>query len=144
MRHQRNINSSHWWRVFVFLGPRPFAWPPALVLATNLYLPVLVPNFYLPVLTPNSDLPALAPSLYLPALSYNFIIPVRGLTLHIPTLSPQLAFVFTALAYDLHYRSGNWICIYLITGSSSSGSSNSSSNFFEINNTNICMLILVI
>ena len=49
-----------------------------------------------------------------------------------------------ALAYDLYYRSGAWICIYFIIGSSSSGSYNSSSNnFFVIEKTNICMLILV-
>ena len=57
---------------------------------------------------------------------------------------PWASFVFTALAYDLHHRSEDWISIYLIIGSSSSGSSNSSScNFFEINNTNSCMPILV-
>ena len=37
-------------RVLVFHGPRPFAWPP-----------VLVPNLYLPALAPNLCLPALAP-----------------------------------------------------------------------------------
>ena len=48
------------------------------------------------------------------------------------------------LAYDLYYRSRAWIYIYLIIGSSSSGSSKtSSSNFFGTNNTNICMPILV-
>ena len=49
-----------------------------------------------------------------------------------------------ALAYNLYYHSGVLICIYLIIGSGSSGSSNSSSsNFFGINNTNICMPVLV-
>ena len=65
--------------------------------------------------------------------------------LNIPTLSPQFVFLFTALAYDLYYRSGAWICIYLILGSRSSGICNkSSSNFFGIDNTNICMPIFVI
>ena len=48
-----------WWqlsvfRVFVFPGPRPFAWPPALALvpAPNLYLPAVAPNFCLPALAP--------------------------------------------------------------------------------------------
>ena len=69
---------------------------------------------------------------------------VRALSLHIPTLSPQFVFVFTVLTYDLYYRSGAWICIYIIIGSSSSGSRNSiSSDFFGTSNTNICMLILV-
>ena len=69
---------------------------------------------------------------------------VRALSLHIPTLSPQFVFVFTVLAYDLYYRSGAWICIYIIIGSRSSGSKNSiSSNFFGTSNTNICMPILV-
>ena len=68
----------------------------------------------------------------------------RTWVLHIPTLSPQYVFVFTALAYDIYYRSRAWICIYLIIGSSSSGScNNSSSNFFGIDNTDICMSILV-
>ena len=48
-------------RVFVFAGPRPFAWLPALVLAPNLYLPVLAPNLYLPSLAPSLHLPAMAP-----------------------------------------------------------------------------------
>ena len=86
--------------------------------------------------------------LWLPIYNYpprpKTLLPVRGLSLHIPTLSSQFVFVFTALAYDLYYQSGAWICIYLIIGSSSSsGSSNSSSNFVGINSTNICMTILV-
>ena len=74
------------------------------------------------------------------------LLPVRALTLHIPTLSFQFVFVFTVLAHDLYYRSGAWIRIYLIIGSSSSsssGSSDSSSNFFGIDNVNISMPILV-
>ena len=68
---------------------------------------------------PSSYLPALAPSLYLPALA-----PVTGL--------------------QFYYQSGAWMYIYLIIGSSSSGISNSSSsNFFGINTTNLCMPILV-
>ena len=73
------------------------------------------------------------------------LLPFRDLSLYIPALSPQFVFVFTSMAYDLYYRSGAWICIYLIVSSSSSGSSNSSSsNFFGIDKTNICMPILVI
>ena len=47
-------------RIFVFPGPRPFAW-----------LSNLVPNLYLPALVPNLYLPALAPNLYLLALAYD-------------------------------------------------------------------------
>ena len=63
---------------------------------------------------------------------------------HIPTLFSQLVLVFTALNYDLYYQSGAWIWIYLIIGSSSSGSCNSSSNnFFGIDNTIIRMSVLI-
>ena len=73
------------------LGPRPWPWPPAL--APNLYLPALAPNLYLPTLAPNLYLPALAPNLYLPALAPNLYLPAQpGLSLHIPTLSPQFLF----------------------------------------------------
>ena len=72
------------------------------------------------------------------------LLPVRSLSLHIPTLSSQFIFVFTALAYDLYYRSGAWICIYLIIDSGSGRSNISSSNFFGKNNsTDICVPILV-
>ena len=89
-----NSNNGYF-RVFLFSGPQPCVWPPALVLAPgpgpkcvftgpgpSLYLPALVPslylpalalNLYLPALAPNLCLPALSPNLYLPALSYNFI-----------------------------------------------------------------------
>ena len=66
--------------VFTSLGPQLYL--PGL--ATNLYLPALAPNLYLPALAPNLYLPALAPNLYLPAQP--------GLSLHIPTLSPQFLF----------------------------------------------------
>ena len=77
-------------RVFVFPGPRLFPWTPDLALAPNWYLPALAPNLYFLALAPNLYLPALtqfvfSPNLYLPAQP--------GLSLHIPTLSPQ--FVFT-------------------------------------------------
>ena len=106
--------------------------PPILALALNLYLPYLAPNLYLPALVPN---------LYLPVLVYNFITsPGPEFCIYQPCLF-QL-FVFTALAHDLYYHSGACICIYLIIGSSISGSCNSSSsNFFGI--YNICMSILV-
>ena len=103
----------------------------------------LVPNLYLPVLVPNCIYRPWPPiSIYQPWPT--ILVPVRGLTLHIPTLSHQFVFVFTSLAHDLLYRSGAWICIYRINGSSSIGSSNSSSsNFFGIDNTNIIISILV-
>ena len=115
--------------------------------------PALAPNLCLPDLAPNLYLLALAPICiyqpWLPICIYRYwpivLLLSRGLSLHVPTLSPQFVFVFTALAYDLYYQSGAWICIYLIICSSSSGSSNSSSsNFFGTNNTSICMPILVI
>ena len=86
--------------------------------------------------------------LWLPMCIYRpwptILLPVRGLSLHIPILSPQFVFVFTTLDYNLYYQSGVRLCIYFIMGSSSSSSSNSSrSNFFGINSTNICMSILV-
>ena len=40
-------------RMFMFPGPRPFAWPPTLVLAPNLYLPALAPDLHLPALAPH-------------------------------------------------------------------------------------------
>ena len=48
--------------VFVFPGPRSFAWPPALALSPNLYLPALAPYLYLPILAANLYLPVLAPN----------------------------------------------------------------------------------
>ena len=157
---------SSW--VFVFPSPWPFAWSPALalVLAPNLYLPALAPNLYLPALAHNLYLAALAPNLYLVALAPiciywpcppiciyqhwspiciyqpwpTILLPVQDLTLHIPTLPPQFVFVFTTLAHYLYYRSGAWIYIYLIIGSSSSSSGScdsSRSNFFGIDNTNV-------
>ena len=68
-----------------------------------------------------------------------------ALVLHIAILSPKFVFAFTALAYDLHYRFGAWIYIYIVIGNSSSSGSfncNSGSNLFGIDNTNICMPIL--
>ena len=156
---------SSW--VFVFPSPWPFAWSPALalVLAPNLYLPALAPNLYLPALAHNLYLAALAPNLYLVALAPiciywpcppiciyqhwspiciyqpwpTILLPVQDLTLHIPTLPPQFVFVFKTLAHYLYYRSGAWIYIYLIIGSSSSSGScdSSRSNFFGIDNTNV-------
>ena len=146
-------------RVFAFHGPRPFAWPPvpAPTLDPNLYLPALAPNLYLPALALICIYQSLPPICiywswpliciykpWLPICIYRswptILLPVRSLSLHIPTLSPQFVFAFTALAYNLYYQSRS----YLIVGTSSSGSSNSSSScFFGINNTNICMSILV-
>ena len=66
------------------------------------------------------------------------------MTFHMPTLSSQFVFIFTALTHNLYYQFVALICIFLIIGSSSSGNSNSSSsNFFRIDNTNVSMPILV-
>ena len=72
--------------------------PPALCVAPGLSPPhtTLAPNLYLPALAPKLYLPALAPNLYLAALAYSFITS-PGPELHIPTLSPQYVFAFTAL-----------------------------------------------
>ena len=127
--------------MLVFPGPWPLALPQA-----------LAPNWYLPVLGPSLSLPALASNLYykpwLPTCIYRpcltILLLVRGLSLHIPTLSPWFEFVFTVQAWNLYYRSRTLVFIYLIIVSSSSGSRNSSSsNLFEINTTNICIPILV-
>ena len=50
-----------------------------------------------------------------------------------------------ALAYSFYYQYVAWTCIYVIIGSSSSSvSCNSSSSYFlGIDNSNICMPILV-
>ena len=117
------------------LGLRPSLWSPSPV--PNLYLPALAPYLHLPALAHNLCLPDLLLNLYLPALA-KILLPVRDLSLLKPTLSPQIVFEFTALAYNLYYRSVAWICIYLIIGRSSSGSS----YFFGIDNTNISMSIL--
>ena len=58
-------------------------------------------------------LPVLAKNLKLPALVYNFIT-IPGPEF-LPALSPQFVFVFTALAYDLNYRSGaEFACTLLL------------------------------
>ena len=75
---------THLEGVFVFPDPRPFAWPPTLVLVpgpgpqfvfsssgANLHLLALAPKLHLPVLAPNLYLPALAHDLCLPALVCN-------------------------------------------------------------------------
>ena len=88
-------------RVFVFPGPRPSAWPPAL--APNLYLPALALNLYLPALVPNFYLPALAPNFYLlvlacpePELAYANLVPQFVFT------GPGLRFVLPVRALNLH------------------------------------------
>ena len=102
-----------------FLGSRPWVRPPVLTptLASNLYLPVLVPD------------------LYLLDLVFNIIT----------GLEPEFC-IYRACLLNLCLYLRPWptIDIYLLIGSSSSGSFNSSSsNFFGIDNTNICMPILV-
>ena len=64
--------------VFVFPAPRPFAWPPALALAPNLYLPALHPDLYLPALALNLCLSALVPNLCLAALVPNSLFTSSG------------------------------------------------------------------
>ena len=90
-------------RVFVFPGPRSFAWPPALVLAPNLYLAALTPNLYFPALNPllgpRPRPPALVPNLYLAATTPN---------LFLPALTPNLC-----LPQICIYRlNPSWVCIY--------------------------------
>ena len=115
-------------------------WPQFPTLAPNSYLPALMPNLYLPALASKLHLLVLAPNLYSPALAYNFIT------------SPGPEFAYTNLVssiciciYGLGLRFALTVrslkCLYLIVSSSNSGSSNSnsnSSNFFGINNNNIC------
>ena len=146
-----------------FLGPRSWPWPPApapgpglqfvftnpgpqfvfTVLAPNLHLPTLAPDLYLPELSPNFHLPALAPNLYFPTLGYNFITSQWPEFTH-TNIFPLICTCIYCPCLHLYYRSGAWICIYLIIGSSNSvGSYSRSSNFFGTNNTNICMPILV-
>ena len=121
-----------------FFGSQPWLRPPVLTptLASNLYLPVLVPDLYLLDLAPNLRLPILAPKLYLPTLVFNIIT----------GLAPEFC-IYRACLLNLCLYLRRWptIDIYLLIGSSSSGSfnSSSSSNFFGIDNTNICMPILV-
>ena len=73
-----------------------------------------------------------------------FVFTDSSLQFYYQSISPQFVFEFTALVYDLYYRSEAWICIYLIINISRSGSCNSSSsNFFGKDNTNICTPIFV-
>ena len=100
--------------------------PRALALAPNLYLTALAPNLYLT---------ALVPKFYLPAM----VNPVPGLA-YINLVSPICIYwPWPTICITLL-----WICIYLLICSSSSGSSNisNSSNFFRLDNTNICMPVL--
>ena len=105
-------------------GPSPYSWP-----SICIYRP-----------QPPICIYRLWPRISIFRPSTSTLLPVWGPSLHIPTLSPRFVFVFAALEYDLYYRSGAWICSYLIIGSSNS----SSSSFFGIDNTNIFMPVLVI
>ena len=133
-----------------FLDSQSWPWPPSLALnlcfptlAPNLYLPTLAPDLYLPELSPNFHLPTLAPKLYFPTLGYNFITSQWPEFTH-TNIFPLICTCIYCPCLHLYYRSGAWICIYLIIGSSNSvGSYSRSSNFFGTNNTNICMPILV-
>ena len=116
------------------------SWPSLPVFIYRFWPLICIYRIWLPICISRPRLPICIYRLW-PTI----LLPAHGLSLHIPTLSLQFIFIYiTALAYDLYYRSGAWICIYFIIGSSSSGSYNSSSNnFFVIENTNICMPILV-
>ena len=107
-------------------------------------LPVLAAKLYFWIFDPNLCLLVLALRFYLSDLIYNFISRSGpGICIY------QLCF-FNLCLYLRRWsmicinRTCSWISIYLTIGSSSSGSCNSSSNnFFGIDNTNICMSILV-
>ena len=126
-------------RLFVFPGPRPLAWswPQFVFTGPGLQFVLTCPGLQF-VFT------RLSPKFVFTGPNLLYYYQSGGWVLHTPTFSTQFLIVFTALAYDLYYRSAAWICIYLIIGSSRSGSCNSSSsNFFGIDNTIICMLILL-
>ena len=160
--------------MFVFPGPQPFAWLPdpgpgpqfvftgrgpnlQFVFIGRPWPPICIYRPWHPICIYGTWPPICIKRPWPPICIYRpwlpicicrpwptILLPFRSLSLHIPTLSPQFIFVFTALAYDLYYRSGAWICIYLIIGSSSGRSNSSSGNFFGKNNsTNICVPILV-
>ena len=136
-------------------GPLPRSWSPNLsfrlqssICAYRPWHPICIYRLWPPIYIYRPYLPIFIYRAWLPICIYRswptILLPVRGLSLHIPTLCPQFVVVFTVLAYDLYYRFGAWICIYLIIGSSSSGSSNSSSrNFFGTTNINIFIPVLV-
>ena len=115
--------------VFVFSIPRSFPLPPALTLTPTpgpRPLPsVCIYRPWHPICIYRSWSPIF---IYQPWSTT--LLPVQALSLHIPSLSPQFVNVFTALTYNLYYRSGAWICIYHIFGCSSGSSNSSSSDFF--------------
>ena len=121
------------YRVLEFPGLRSFAWPPILALASPAPYPSSDPQFVFtdpgpqfvftgpgpqsiftgpgPQFVLNGPGPqfvftAPGPKFAFTDLVYNFITSLGAWFFHIPTLSPQFVFVFTALAYDLYYRSG--------------------------------------
>ena len=74
---QKSSEKFLYW-VSVFPAPRPFAWPPALALAPNLYLLALDLDLCLPTLAPNMCLPALVPNLCLAALVSDLLFTSSG------------------------------------------------------------------
>ena len=102
--------------------PRLFAWPWPPALAPNLCSPALTSSLCLLALAPNCVYQPWPPICvyrpWSPIRIYRpwptILLPVRDLSLHIPTLSPQFVFAFTALAYDLYYRSGAWFAFTLL------------------------------
>ena len=103
------------YRVLVFPGPRFFAWPPILALASPVPYPSSDPQFVFtdPDLvyaftgpSPQFVFTAPGPKFAFTAPGLQFYYQSGAWIFHIPILSPQFVFVFTALAYDLYYRSG--------------------------------------
>ena len=94
-----------YYRVFVFPSPRPFAWPLALTLASDLspwpWSRICINRSLAPICNYQPCLPI---CIYRPWPTT--LLQVRVLSLHIPTLSSQFVFVFTVLAYNLYYWSG--------------------------------------
>ena len=88
---QKSSEKFLYW-VSVFPAPRPFAWPPALALAPDLYLLALDLDLCLPTLAPNLCLPALAPNLYLTALAPNMCLPALVPNLCLAALVSDLLF----------------------------------------------------
>ena len=98
------------------------------------------PQLCLPALAANLCLPALVPNSYLPALAYNFITSPGPEFAHTNLVSSICICIYgPGLRFVLPVRS--LVCIYLIIGSSSSGSSNSSSSFYLFIYLFICLFI---
>ena len=71
-------------RVFVFPGPRPFAWLPALVLAPKFVFTGPGPQFVFTVPGPQFVFTSPGSQFVFTGPGLRFILPVRGLNLHLP------------------------------------------------------------